>query len=434
MLEYPEVKRRPFLLALEKALKEAQVRSKTVGLVVIDITNLGRINKLYGHNVGDISLGTVFKRLDATTSERNNVFRIASHHFAFLLPTIKNSALITLAANRLRALLAEPLDVGQREVHLEVEVGVATSVDGCDPADALLTIAETSLENSKGEETYHLVEKDEDSVVRAKGRIELEQEFSASLRDDAFELFYQPKVNLQTGAVDSCEALLRWPREDGTYFPAGAAVEIAESLKLGYALSKWVLGQAIRQAHRWHEDHQVAIAVNIEANLIDSPDLYNLVADTVSIWGIEENMITLEVTESAVLGDQGSSFENLRKLREFGIGLAIDDFGTGYSSLSYFKDIPAQELKIDQSFIADMHEETQHRELVDIMIQIAHLFGMRAVGEGVENAAVLEGLRAGGCDCAQGYYFSEPLPAGEFEAWLKQWPGLGSYTGSQRLR
>ena len=427
MLEYPEVRRRPFLLELEKVLREASEQSIAAGLLLVDITNLGRINKLYGHNIGDVALALAVDRLRSASTEANNVFRIASHQFAFILPSMGNTALVALAVNRLHAVLEDPIELGEAKFVLDISVGVATSGSSRKSATSLLAHAETSLQNAREGLDYEFVETEQDSMDRAHDRLRLEQDFVDTLNANTFTLYYQPKVNLKTGTVHSCEALLRWPQPDGGYLSPGIAIELAESLNLGYQLSKWILGEAARQAQRWKDRFAMRVAVNVEATLIDNPDLYNLVSDTLSIWSADKSLINIEVTESAVLNDRESSFENLRKLKEFGIGLSIDDFGTGYSSLSYFKDIPAQELKIDQSFIATLNTDPQNRALVDIIVDIAHLFDMTVVGEGVEDRDTLRALIASGSDYAQGFYFSRPLPPAQFETWLESWPGLDAF-------
>ena len=168
----------------------------------------------------------------------------------------------------------------------------------------------------------------------------------------------------------------------------------------------------------------MSVAVNIQASLVSSPDLLALIEDTIAIWGVEENRVTLEITESAIIDDKESGFNNLLKLKNLGVALSIDDFGTGYSSMAYFKHIPASELKIDRYFVSSMKDDKLNRELVRIMINTAHLFGLSVVAEGVEDRESLELLREMDCDYAQGYFFTRPLPTHEFEDWLKNWPGL----------
>jgi EAL domain-containing protein (putative c-di-GMP-specific phosphodiesterase class I) len=157
---------------------------------------------------------------------------------------------------------------------------------------------------------------------------------------------------------------------------------------------------------------------------VGNPDLPAMLRDAIAIWGVEPTRVTVEITEGAIIEDKESGFDNLLQLKNMGINLSIDDFGTGYSSLSYFKHIPAAELKIDKTFVSTMMADSQDLELVKIMIHIAHQFGLSVVAEGVEDRATMLKLRELGCDSIQGYYFSKPLPAPEFESWVRDWPGL----------
>jgi EAL domain-containing protein (putative c-di-GMP-specific phosphodiesterase class I) len=158
--------------------------------------------------------------------------------------------------------------------------------------------------------------------------------------------------------------------------------------------------------------------------MVCNPDLPPMLRDAIAIWGVDPARVTLEITEGAIIEDKESGFDNLLELKNMGINLSIDDFGTGYSSLSYFKHIPAAELKIDKTFVGSMMQDSQDIELVKIMIHIAHQFGLVVVAEGVEDRATMLRLRELGCDSIQGYYVSKPLPAEEFESWLRAWPGL----------
>jgi len=185
-----------------------------------------------------------------------------------------------------------------------------------------------------------------------------------------------------------------------------------------------VVHTALRQVREWQDSIDVSVALNVQADLVNSPDLLTLLKDAIAIWGVKPERITVEITESAIIVDKESGFDNLLKMKQLGINLAIDDFGTGYSSLSYFKHIPANELKIDQSFVRTMRTDPQDLELVKIIIHIAHQFGLAVVAEGVEDKESLEMLRELGCDFAQGFYFSKPLPREEYEQWVLAWPGL----------
>ena len=256
-------------------------------------------------------------------------------------------------------------------------------------------------------------------------QMRLEQQLVEALLDNAFELHYQPKVELATGRLCRAEALLRWQSPEGDIISPEMIVEWAESTGRSYDLTKWVVHEAMRQLRGWGGEMDMGLAVNVPANLAGDPDLPALLHDAMAIWGVSPDKVTVELTERAIIEDKQSGFDNLLKLKEMGVTISIDDFGTGHSSLSYFKHIPAQELKIDKSFVDSMLVDSQDLELVKIIIHIAHQFGLRVVAEGVEDRESLDMLRELGCDYAQGYYISKPLPRDEFESLVRGWGGPG---------
>jgi len=422
MLEVPEVCRRQFSEALNRDIYQASSNACSMALLLIDISNLAQINHTHGYEVGDLVLATAQARLNSVSKLPDNVYRIGSHRFAFILPSLVNPAFLSLAVNRINTLLSAEIAVQQVSVTSEVHVGIAINPEGQLDASSTLSKAENSLREVKAGGDLEFFESSE-GPDHKWNRIKLEQQFINTLSSNAFELFYQPKVNLRTGKADRCEALLRW-QLDGSYISPERTLELAESQNQGYGLGKWVLSQALRQARSWESSFDMNVAINMQANMVNSPDLHSLVADTLGIWGVSKQLITLEITESAIIDDKESGFNNLLKLTELGIGLSIDDFGTGYSSLSYFKHIPAKELKIDRSFVMTMTTDPQNLALVKIIIDIAHLFDMTVVAEGIEDRETLEALIANGCDYGQGYYLSRPLAVKEFEAWIQAWPGL----------
>ena len=200
-------------------------------------------------------------------------------------------------------------------------------------------------------------------------------------------------------------------------------MQLAEASGQTYELTRWVVNRALRAMREWRDTVALPVAVNIPAGLVNSPDLANMLSGALSIWGVEPSMLTLEVTEGAVIEDKEAGFNNLLHLRELGMGLSIDDFGTGYSSLSYFEHIPATEIKIDQSFVRRILGDSRDRALVGIIVDIAHLFDFAVVAEGVEDNQTLQYLRELGCDIVQGYLYSRPLPEDELLAWLQQCDG-----------
>ena len=423
MDDLPEIERALFIRALTHSVDAAREDSSNLGLLLIDLTNLSRINHHHGYRTGDLMLAASYRELLGVSKLPDTVFRVGSHRFAFILPALANPAFIALALNRVTRLLEGELFVDTGMVSVDLKVGVTVNRGGHRDAMAMLALAEASLTHVKmgGD---HRIEAllAEDSVGEAD--YQLEQRFARALRDNDFDMHFQPKVDLATGRVDSAEALLRWSPDGGDPVSPEMVVELADAAGRAYELTKWVVHRSMRQLKDWQGALDVGLAINIHAGLVGNPDLSSLVRDAIAIWGVEPGKVALEITEGAIIEDKESGFDNLLKLKSLGLKLSIDDFGTGYSSLSYFKHIPAQELKIDKSFVRTMMVDSQDLELVKIMIRIAHQFGMKVVAEGVEDLAVMQRLRELGCDYIQGYFFSRPLPAAEFEAWMRDWPGL----------
>ncbi len=421
-MRLPGVEREQFIRQLGIAAGEARAGQTHLGLMLIDLTNLARINHYHGYDVGDRVLQQAYRQLLALSKLPDSVFRVGSHRFSFILADLGNPAFIALAMNRVQRVLAAELHGDTGVLGVDIKIGIAINRHGGLDFMTLLARAEASLSHVK----LGGVQRIEDVLAEdsdAPMQIRLEQSLAEALQDNAFELCFQPKIELATGRILSAEALLRWQTPQGEFVAPELIVQWAESAGRSYDLTKWVVHRALRQLREWQGGMDISIAVNVPANLAGDRDLPALLHDAIAIWGVKSDRVVVEITESAIIEDKQSGFDNLLKLREMGINLSIDDFGTGYSSLSYFKHIPAAELKIDKSFIDSMLVDAQDMELVKIIIHIAHQFGLRVVAEGVEDRESLDKLRELGCDYAQGYYISRPLPRDEFLAWVASWRG-----------
>ena len=422
-MQLPGIEREQFIRQLGQAAGEARAAQTHLGLMLIDLTNLARINHFHGYAAGDQVLQQAYSQLLALSKLPHAIYRVGSHRYAFILPDLGNPAFIALAMNRGQRSLVAELHGDTGVLGVDIKIGIAINRNGELDFMTLLARAETSLSHVKLGGVQHIEDVlAEDSDV--PGQIRLEQSLAEALQDNAFELYFQPKIELATGRVLSAEALLRWQTPEGEFVAPELIVQWAESAGRSYDLTKWVVHRALRQLREWQGSMDISIAVNVAANLAGERDLPALLHDAIAIWGVMPDRVVVEITESAIIQDKQSGFDNLLKLREMGINLSIDDFGTGYSSLSYFKHIPAAELKIDKSFIDSMLADAQDMELVKIIIHIAHQFGLRVVAEGVEDRESLEKLRELGCDYAQGYYISPPLPRDEFLAWVASWRGF----------
>jgi diguanylate cyclase (GGDEF)-like protein len=419
----PKIERQAFLTALGGAIAQVDADNSNLGLLLIDLANLGLINLDQGYDVGDQVLLASWNALLDVSKLPDTVFRLGGHTFAFVLPGLDNPAFISLALNRVQRLLEDIVQPLLEDLELEVRVGLCVNPGGRRTVFETLATAEASLKHIKrgGQYTLEDLVGDEPQIVQEAG---LERKLREAFDENAFELYFQPKISLDTGKVVGAEALLRWFPEGYGAIDPERVLQMAEEIGRGYDLTKWVVHSTLRQIKGWESTLDIPLALNIQPDMVGNPELSSMVRDALAIWGVDPRRLTIEITESGVIEDQGSGYSHMMKLREQGIGLAIDDFGTGYSSLSYFKHIPATELKIDKAFVLSMIDEPLDLELVKAIIHLTHRFGLKVVAEGVETQEAMKMLQEIKCDTAQGFLFSPPLPAEAFEQWVADWPGF----------
>jgi len=421
----PPIARTAFLAALEAAAEQSRRTSTHLGLVLVDLANLRTINHRHGYAIGDALLAATAAALQTLSRKEDTVFRIGSHGFALILPQLPMPAYVTLALAQLQQALEPALTLDRDLTPVAPYFGLAINRMAAQPVLTMLTLAEVSLAENRVGKPLRLDELLSETVA-GESETTLEQRFVADLYDNAMDLVFQPKIALHDNSICSAEALLRWsPAGFGPVSPEHV-VRLAERTGRAYDLTKWVVNHALRTLHDWGCSYAGALALNIPAGLVSHPDLPGMLQAALAIWDCPPERVTVEITEDAIIEEQGAGFGALQRLRDLGLQLSIDDFGVGYSSLSYFHQIPATELKIDRSFILRMAERDLDRELVRIIIDIAHLFSLSVVAEGVEQPATLADLRALGCDVVQGYVFSPPLVAPEFIAWCQTWSKQGS--------
>ena len=254
-------------------------------------------------------------------------------------------------------------------------------------------------------------------------RVALVADLRHAIERDQLVLHYQPQVDVRTGGFVAVEALMRWPHPERGLLAPDAFIPLAEQTQLIRPLTRWAIGAALRQAVAWQAAGMaIPVAVNLSAHDVQDPGLPEVVAELLAASGAPANQLRLEITESSLLADPERARENLAALRALGIRIAIDDFGTGYSSLNYLQRLPVDELKIDKSFVQSMATDEGARSIVRAVIDMADDLGLGVVAEGVEDRATWEVLAALGCDMAQGYYFSPPLPAENLIGWIDSLP------------
>lgn len=414
----PVAARADFLSGLDSVVTESRQGEQHAALLLIDLSNLRGINHRHGYGIGDRLLAEAHTRLLTLSKLPDNVYRVSGKTFAFLMPGLANPAFVALALNRLQHSLEEVLYIDEDLLPVELRFGLAVNHSASEPALSMLARAEATLAESRLGKPLQI----DQAIIHESTPVTdivLEQRFAEALYNNDFELHFQPKVALASGEVYGAEALIRWHLPGHGYVSPEELVGLAFAAGKSYELTRWVVNRSLRYQREWRGSMDLPLAINVPADLVSSPDLANMFQGALAIWGADPAMVTVEITESAVIDDKEGGFHNLERLRKMGLGLSIDDFGTGYSSLSYFKGIPATELKIDRSFVSRMLEDRQDRELVRIIIEIGHLFGLRVVAEGVEDEQTLRALSDLGCDVAQGFLLGRPMPEEQLRAWLE---------------
>ena len=431
----PAIARDAFLERLDQLAALAGSEAPDLGLLLVDIANLREINHRHAFDIGDAVLAETERQLAELAPAEDTVFRIASHTFAVILPTVTQPELLPVVVGRMRTALEEALELDGYLTAAELLIAIALN-RAC-RLSPLLTLARAeehlaALRRGDGRELSDVLA---DSEARPDDLI---RPFTEALHDNDFLLYYQPKVAIDSGGLVGAEALLRWHNAERGWIPPEVAVQIAEDIQRSFELTKWVVHAAARQHREWSRaGRDVPLSVNLPASLIDRADLPGMINGALKIWDMPPARLTLEITEQAFMRDAEAGLRIMAQLRDLGCRISIDDFGTGYSSLAYFRDIPAAELKVDRSFGTRLLLSPQDAGLVRTIVELAQIFGMRVVAEGLEDADTLACLRSIGCEIAQGFGIARPLPPAEFTAWADCWEGsaaLERLPGAEALR
>jgi diguanylate cyclase (GGDEF)-like protein len=392
-------------------------------LASINLDRFKRLNEALGHHAGDQALVSITWSLQGVLRPEDVLARVGNDEFVVLLPGLGDDS---VARDRLRQLTQavhrEFKAPGGGAIPLTCSVGYAIFPQDGENADALLGNAALAVRRAKllggGQ-----IQRFSEELKRAFNRkLALEGQLRAALDHKELFLMYQPKIALKDGAVAGLEVLLRWRHpEHGPISPV-EFIPVAEEAGLIVEIGEWVLKSAVEQCRRWRAAGVpvVPVAVNLSARQFHRTDIVGCVEAVVRGAELQPGDLELELTESASMQCPERSMELLARLRGLGVTLSIDDFGTGYSSLSYLKRLPVDKLKIDRSFVQDMHQSADSMAMVKAIIDMAHSLRLQVIAEGVELEEQLDGLRAAGCDQIQGFYFSPPLGAEDCAAYLRE--------------
>jgi diguanylate cyclase (GGDEF)-like protein len=419
---------------LAQATAQSERYSRGFAVMVVDLDRFKSINDSLGHIAGDDLLKEMAKRLSQQLRKADTLARLGGDEFVLVLNEISGPRDAETVASKVLAAMAQPVTLSGLEVQISASIGISVfPEDGVD-AETLLQHADAAMYHAKknGRNAFQFFAPVMNAFARE--RLEIESGLRRALvQGGEFELHYQPKVEVSSGRIDSAEALIRWRHpKRGLTAPSGF-IPIAEETGLIVPIGEWVLFEACRQARAWQSGgmQPLRIAVNLSAQQFKQKSLVTTVREALAAAGLDPGYLELELTESAVMHDAESSIQVLRQLSDLGVRISVDDFGTGYSSLSYLRRLPLDKLKIDRSFIREVAASRDDAEIVRAIVSLAHSLHLKVIAEGVETAEQLTFLRGLGCDQYQGFHCSPPVPADEFEHFMRTTP-LDAQVGNAR--
>jgi diguanylate cyclase (GGDEF)-like protein len=404
---------------MDQALRAAARHHESVALLLLDLNRFREVNDALGHHNGDALLREVASRLTTVIRNSDTVARLGGDEFAILLPRVGSDDDALEVADRVLDALARPANLDGVAVDLSGSIGVSIYPRHSANATELLQHADIAMYAAKRRGIMGTALYDPRIAQGDTTQLGLRGELRRALDLDEFVLHYQPKARLDNGEICGVEALVRWQHPTRGLLAPGEFIPATEQSDLIRPLTEWVLAAALRQHRTWAADGLLLpVAVNVATRCLLDAGFPTRVAGLLVQHDVAPDRLTLEITETAVIGDPVRAGEVLTELRDLGVRLAIDDFGTGYSSMSYLQTMPLHELKIDRRFTAAARSSAGDEAIVRAVLQLGHALALEVVAEGVEDETTRAMLGTMGCDTIQGYFLSRPVPADDVRAWV----------------
>ena len=406
---------------LKKTLAQASDRGWQVAVLFIDLDYFKNVNDTLGHAIGDELLGQFSNRLAQCVRTRDTVGRLGGDEFAVILVMQGGQQGAAHVANKIRDVLRAPFDLKGHEVAVTASIGITVHPDDASDPETLLKYADTAMYQAKqaGRDTSRFFTAQMNA--EASARLDLESALRKAVENGEFVLYFQPKVQLNSGRITGIEALLRWQRPGHGLVSPQDFIPVLEDTGLIVRVGSWVIATACKQIGLWMHSSigPVAVSVNVSGRQFIEGDLEGDVVKALDDNDITGDLLELELTESSLMTNTERTIASLHNLKKRGVQISIDDFGTGYSSLACLRRYPIDKLKIDIAFIRDITSNPDDATVALAIIRMAHSLKLKVVAEGVETAAQLDYLRRHCCDYIQGYYFSPPLPVPDLEQMLR---------------
>ena len=414
------IDRQGLLVALNECLNLHSSVSKLTVLALIDLKNFSQVNQRHGYANGDKVLAELQQRLAAIPKNPTCCSRVDGDKFALIFSPLLNIQLIPLVAKKIIDQLSNLFVIDDQPILLEGSIGFSASNSGVNAEEILQEAEAAAKQAHSNQQQYHISEAS--AVENAQHQIALKQQVIQGLNENSFQLYYQPQISLRDNQPRGAEALIRWVDNNQYKIKPEQLIGIVEQSGHMQELFTWTINTALRESADWYSGAvPITTAVNLSASCLRWPGLFDNIESSLNLWGGDPANLCIEVTESTIQQDLNQGFKTLSRIKQLGVKISIDDFGTGYSSLEYFKYIPANELKIDKSFIFNMQDSQIDMDIVKLILDWGLRFNMEIVAEGVENQNCLERLAELGCTYAQGFHIGKAMPAEKFQQWLNSY-------------
>jgi len=398
---------------LSQAITAAHSTQQTLAFMSLSLDRLRLVNTVMGYPAGDELLKASARRMQACLPPGATLARLTANQFAIVLPNLERSQQARETADNLMDALSRPFSLPGQEVFVTTSIGIAFLIHQSEDVYTLLRQAEAALEYAKKQKSNYCQFYRSDMPVVFSDQIAMETWLRYALERSEFEVYYQPQLNVSSGRVEGCEALIRWCHPEHGYISPAKFIPLAEDTGLIVEIGHWVLESACAQAKRWLEMDlgMKYISINLSSVQFNQPNLIDSIKNILASTGLAPHQLELEVTETALMQDAESAIATLGEIKDLGIRTAIDDFGTGYSSLSYLKELPIDTLKIDNCFVRGATHDPKNQAILQSTIELAHRLNLKVVAEGVENESEQALLTQYECDYLQGFWVGRPMAA-----------------------
>ncbi|SUI77418.1 putative bifunctional diguanylate cyclase/phosphodiesterase [Shewanella morhuae] len=395
-------------------IQRSRLQKRSFALMFIDLDRFKNINDSLGHTLGDQFLARIARMLERFVGDKGTVSRLGGDEFVILADTIHSP---DEAADFVRKLLIQlniPIQLNEHAIHPAASIGISIYPEDGSTAEDLIRHADIAMYSAKAAGSNQWAFFKEQMTERAAVRLRTEASLHDGLKNNEFLLYFQPKLDLQTGKVVSCEALIRW-QKDGRLISPISFIPVAEETGIIIPIGRWVIEQTCKVLREWQKKYNYAIpiAINVASQQFADASLVPDIKQMALRYQIQPELLEIEITETSLMNDIELAIVKLEQLKSAGFGIAVDDFGTGYSSLSYLRHLPITTMKIDRCFVSDLPEDSA---IASTILMLGKQLNLKIVAEGIENEQQLDWLKENQCQIGQGFYFSQPLPQAEFEA------------------